>query len=207
MENQGVQTTETNVTTENAGQSDTATVETTSGKADEPNTSTQPETPPPAPPKPDPEIARLKAALDKATHEAAEAKRNLRAKQTAEEQKAEEEREKQEAIENELKELRKQASVSNISKRVLSFVGDETVSNTIAEALYGAEDIDTAIDEFNRAWIAREKKLKLEYGKIPAPGVGEDAPKITKEDFRNMSYKERLDFKSKYPEAYQSLSK
>lgn len=206
MENQGVQATESNTTPENVGQTDTATVETAASKVEEPTTNQQ-ENPPATPPKPDPEIARLKAALDKATHEAAEAKRSLRAKQTAEEQKAEEEREKQEAIENELKELRKQASVSNNAKRIISFVGDENVATTIAEALYGAEDIDAAIDELNRAWIAKEKRLKLEYGKIPAPGVGEDAPKISKDDFRNMSYSERLDFKSKYPEAYRSLSK
>lgn len=204
MENQGVQTAETIVTPE------TNTQETTvnESKVTETTPTQQTETPPPEPTKQDKEIAKLKAALDKVTHEAAEAKRNLRAKQTAEEQKAEEERERQEALENELKELRKQSSVANISKRVMSFIQDETVAGTIAEALYGAEDIDTAIDEFNRAWISREKKLKLEYGKIPAPGLGsDDAPKITKEDFAKMSYKERFDLKSKYPDVFQALSK
>lgn len=205
MENQGVTTTiETNDTVTNDNmQGETSTQITSS----ETNTQTTVDKTPQTPAAPDPEVARLKAALDKATHEAAEAKRRLRASQTAEEQRAEEEREKQEAIQNELKELRKQTAVASISKRVMAFVNDETVSTSIAEALYGAEDIDTAIDEFNRAWTAREKRLKLEYGRIPMPSAGDDAPKITKEDFGKMQYTERLEFKRKYPEAYQALNK
>ena len=118
------------------------------------------------------EMARQKAALDKATKEAAENKRLLRAKQTAEEAAAEAEKERQEAIEKELNELRKERAVAQVSKHVFTFVQDEKAATSIAEHLYGAEDADAVVDALAKAWAAREKALKLEYGKVPAPGAG-----------------------------------
>lgn len=153
------------------------------------------------------ELNKLKAALDKATKEASEYKKQLRASQSAEERRAEEERERQEAIEEELKTLRKQAAVSSIAKKVMTFTGDETVSNAVAESMYGAEDVDAVIDAINKAWTAREKKLRMEFGKIPSPGVGaDDGPTITREQLSAMSYLERLDFATKHPEAYNKLT-
>lgn len=118
------------------------------------------------------QLSQEKKKSDLLAKENAEKKRQLRSMQSAEEIKAAEEKERQEAIENELKELRKQSAVATVAKRIITFVGDETVSTSIAEALYGADDIDLAIDEINKAWMAKEKQLKLEYGKIPAPSAG-----------------------------------
>lgn len=118
------------------------------------------------------QLLQEKKKSDLLAKENAEKKRQLRSMQSAEEIKAAEEKERQEAIENELKELRKQSAVATVAKRIITFVGDETASTSIAEALYGADDIDLAIDEINKAWIAKEKQLKLEYGKIPPPGAG-----------------------------------
>ena len=152
------------------------------------------------------EQAKLKSALDKATKEAAENRRALRARQTAEEQAAEDAKAQQEAIAKELAELRKEKAVATTSKRVFAFVQDENTSNSIAEALYGAEDVDLAIDTLQKAWVAKEKALRLEYGKIPAPGIGSaDGPTITKAELDGMGYKDRLEFSRKYPEQYQKL--
>lgn len=160
------------------------------------------------------ELAKLKMELLKANQkadqmakEAADHRKKWKSLQTAEEQKAEEERERQEAIENELKALRKQASVASVSKRVMSFVNDEAMANTIAEKLYGAEFIDDALDEIQKAWTIKEKKLRQEFGKIPAPVAGEDAPTISKEDILKMGYKERADYAHKYPETYSKIFK
>ena len=160
-----------------------------------------------------PEIAKLKAETAKLNNknnalakENSEQKKRLRASQSAEEQRAEEEKERNEAIENELKTLRKQAALSGISKKVMTFIGDETVSNTISEALYGAEDVDAVLDEIKKAWTAREKKLRMEYGKIPAPDAGDGAPQTSAADLSKMSYRERLDFKQKYPDTYKKLT-
>ena len=152
------------------------------------------------------EIAKHKAALDKATKEAGEYKKQLRASKSAEEQRAEEEKERQEATQQELETLRKQFAVANISKSVMGLVGDEATANTIAEALYGAADVDAALDAFNKAWTAREKQLKLQYGKIPAPEAGDGGPQVSAEAFANMGYMERLELKRKSPDTYRKLT-
>lgn len=152
------------------------------------------------------EMAKQKAALDKATKEAAESKRALRAKQSAEEIAAEEKRIADEARDNELNELRKRFAVVESSKKIMSFVGDEAVASTVAEYLYGAEDVDGAIDAFNKAWIAKEKKLRMEFGRLPAPGVGgSDGPTITKEQLNMMTYTERIKFATEHPDDYEKL--
>ena len=152
------------------------------------------------------ELAKSKAALDKATKEAAENKRALRAKQSAEEIAAEEKRIADEERDKELNELRKRFAVAETSKKVMAFVGDETVSTTVAEYLYGAEDIDGAIDAISKEWIAREKKLRMEFGRLPAPGVGStEGSTVTKEQLNAMSYTERVNFANTHPDEYNKL--
>lgn len=152
------------------------------------------------------ELAKQKAALDKATKEAAESKRALRAKQSAEEAAAEEAKETAEAQAKELADLRKRFAVAETSKKVMAFVSDEATSNTVAEYLYGAEDVDAALAAIQKAWIAKEKALRLEYGKIPAPGVGgADGPTLTKEQLDGMSYLQRVEFATKHPDEYAKL--
>ena len=153
-----------------------------------------------------PEIARLKAALDKATKEAGDYKKQLRAKQTADEAAAEAERERQESIEKELKELRRERAVANTSKKLYTFIQDEKAANTIADALYGAENAELAIDAISKAWTSREKALKAEFGRIPAPGVGaSDGPTMTKAQLDGMKYTDRLEFAKEHPEEYNKL--
>jgi len=152
------------------------------------------------------ELAKQKAALDKATKEAGDAKKALRAKQSAEEAAAEEAKEAAEARDKELAELRKKFAVAETSKKVMGFVGDEATANTVAEYLYGAEDVDAALTAINKAWTAKEKALRLEYGKIPAPGVGgADGPTMTKEQLDGLNYMDRLKFATEHPDEYNKL--
>ena len=152
------------------------------------------------------ELARAKAATTKATSEAAAMKKQLRARQTAEEAAAEEKREADAALQAELTELRKRFSVAETAKDVLSFIKSEEAANAVAEHLYGAEDANAALALIKKEWAAREKALKLEYGKIPAPGVGgTDGPTITKADLDKMSYTDRAKFLLEHPEEYRKL--
>lgn len=152
------------------------------------------------------ELAKQKAAMDKATKEAGDYKKQLRARQSAEEAAAEAEKERQEAMEKELAELRKERAVANTSKRVFTFIQNEAVATEIANALYGAEDVDAAIDAISKAWAGREKALKIEYGRVPAPGVGSgDGPTITKEQLDAMTLSERVEFSNKHPDEYRKL--
>lgn len=152
------------------------------------------------------ELAKQKAALDKATKEAAESKRALRAKQSAEEVAAEEAKALQQSMQEELEQLRKEKAVSVITAKAMTFVGDNDIAGQVAEYLYGAEDADAALTAIQKAWTAKEKALRLEYGKIPAPGVGgSDGPTVTKDQLNAMNYMQRIEFANKHPEEYEAL--
>lgn len=119
------------------------------------------------------ELSKVKAAMDKAAKEASDAKKALRAKQTAEEIAAEEKKEADEKAAKEIDELRREVARTKAVKSVMSKLGtDEETSGKVAEYLYGAEDVDAALAEIQRAWTAREKALRIEFGKIPPPGAG-----------------------------------
>lgn len=152
------------------------------------------------------ELTRVKAAMDKATKEAGDYKKQLRAKQTAEEAQAEAEKERQEALEKELNELRKASAVATTSKKVMTFIPDEAVASNIAAALYGAADVDAAIDSIKKAWTSREKAIRIEFGRIPAPASGgSDGPTITRAQLDAMGYKDRVEFFNTHPEEYAKL--
>lgn len=139
------------------------------------------------------EIARLRAELakandkaNKATSEAAGYKKQLRAKQTKEEADAEEKRLADEERDRKLAEYEKRFTIAETSKKIMSFIGDENAANEAAGYLYGAEDTDAAVAIFQKAWTAKEKALRMEYGKTPAPGVGASEKVMTKEDIYNI---------------------
>ena len=119
------------------------------------------------------ELAKQKEAINKATKEAADYKRQLRAKQSEEEIAAEEKKAAEEAARKENEELKKELAKIRTVKTVMGKIGtDEEVSGRIADYLYGAEDAEAALTEIQRYIVAREKALRLEFGKIPAPGAG-----------------------------------
>ena len=152
------------------------------------------------------DLAKQKAALDKATSEAATMKKQLRAKQTAEEAAAEEAKAQQDALMQELETLRKERAVAATTAKIIPIVTDSAVAGQVAEDLYGAADIDSAIAAIQKAWAAREKALRLEYGKIPAPGVGgNDGPTYTREQVDAMKYEDRVKFAREHRDEYNKL--
>ena len=152
------------------------------------------------------DMAKLKAANDKLAKENSEKTKQLRAKQSEEEVAAEEAKALQESMQEELKQLRKEKAVAGITAKVLPLIGDGEAAGQVAEYLYGAEDVDAAVAVFQKAWAAKEKALRLEYGKIPLPGAGgSDGPTITMEQLDKMTYMERLKFKTEHPEEYERV--
>lgn len=123
------------------------------------------------------EMAKQKSALDAATSEAGKYKKELRAKQTAEEIAAEEKKAADEQAAKEIEELRREVARTKTVRNVMSKLGtDEETSAKIAEYLYGAEDPENALAVIQQAWTAKEKALRMEFGKIPAPGNGGSTP-------------------------------
>lgn len=152
------------------------------------------------------DLAKQKAALDKATSEAASMKKQLRAKQTAEEAAAEEAKAQQDALMQELETLRKERAVASTTAKIIPLVTDSVVAGQVAEYLYGAEDVDSAIAAIQKAWAAKEKALRLEYGKIPAPGTGaSEGPTYTREQVDAMKYEDRVKFAREHRDEYNKL--
>ena len=119
------------------------------------------------------EFAKQKAALDSATKEAGNYRKELRAKQTAEEIAAAEKKAAEEKAAQELDELRREVAKAKSVKTVMSKLGtDEEAAGKIAECLFGCENIEAALLEIQKVWAEKEKKLRLEFGKIPGPGAG-----------------------------------
>jgi len=126
------------------------------------------------------ELARMKAAFDKAAHESSErkkeldeAQKTLKAKMTAEEIAAQEKKEADEKRDREFAELQKKVAKAEGTKNVMAKLGvDEDAAGKIAESMIGCDNPDNALLLIQQAWTAKEKALRLEFGKIPGPGAG-----------------------------------
>jgi len=152
------------------------------------------------------EIAKQKAALDKATKEAGDYKKQLRAKQSAEEVAAEEAKALQQSMQEELQQLRKEKAVAATTAKIIPMVGDNEVAGQIAEYLYGAEDVDAALTAIQKAWTTKEKALRLEFGKVPPPGAGgSNGPTITRNQLDALKFPERVKFMKEHPDEYEQL--
>lgn len=126
------------------------------------------------------DMAKQKAALDKATHEASENKKALnesqkalKAKMTQEEIDAANKKEAEEKREQEFQELQKKVARAEGTKSVMSKLNvDEETAGKIAECMMGCEDAENALLLIQKVWEAKVKALKQEYGKVPPPGAG-----------------------------------
>ncbi len=122
------------------------------------------------------EMAKQKAAMDKATKEAGDAKKALKQKMTQEEIDAAAKQEAEEKAAKELDELRREVAKGKTVKTVMGKLGlDEDAAGNLADHLYGAADIDNALLEIQKAWQAKEAALRKEFWKITGPGAGADS--------------------------------
>lgn len=118
---------------------------------------------------------KQKAALDRATHEAAESKKALKAKQTQEEIDADAKREAEEKRQQEFEELQRKVARAENTKAIMGKLGvTEEVAGQLAESLRGCENIENALLLIQKEWTAKEKSLRMEFGKVTPPGAGAD---------------------------------
>ena len=122
------------------------------------------------------DAAKQKAALDRATHEAAESKKALKAKQTQEEIDADAAREAAEQRQQEFEELQRKVARAENTKAIMGKLGvDEDAAGELAENLRGCENLDNALLLLQKTWTAKEKALRMEFGKVTIPGAGADS--------------------------------
>ena len=151
------------------------------------------------------EIDRLKAALSKSNSEAADYKKQLREKMTAEEAKAKEDAEKYEEIVRERDALLREKTVATHKAKYLALGYDESLAADTAEAMASGE-IEKVFANQKKHLEAVEKKIRADVLKgTPKPEGGKGSETITKEAFSKMTIAEQHRFSVEHPEEYKQL--
>lgn len=142
------------------------------------------------------EIARMKSALDKATSEAADYKKQLKGKLTEDEAAAAEREAKWAEMEAKLKELETEKTISTYKASYLAMPGfDEKLAEDTAKAL-AEGDMKAVFANQQKANAAYEKKLRAEMVKQdpkPDGAGGDDQKKDTAVEFAKKLGKQRAD--------------
>lgn len=146
------------------------------------------------------EIDRLKNALSKSNSEAANYKKQLNEKLTAEELKAKEDAEKWDALVKERDELLREKTVAGHKAKYLALGYDEKLATETAEAMANGE-LDKVFANQKKHIESVEKKIRADVLKeTPRPegGVGkgasiEDILKIADSDARQTAIAENIE--------------
>ena len=151
------------------------------------------------------EIDRLKNALSKSNAEAADYKKQLREKMSAEELKAKEDAEKYDALIKERDALLREKTVAGYKAKYLSLGYDENLANETAEALANGE-LDKVFANQKKHNESVEKRIRADVLKeTPKPEGGNGSETITKEIFSKMPIAEQYKYSIEHPEEYKKL--
>lgn len=151
------------------------------------------------------EIDRLKSALSKSNSEAADYKKQLREKMSAEELKAKEDAEKWDKLIKERDDLLREKTISGHKAKFLALGYDEKLATDTAEAMANGE-LDKVFANQKKHLESVEKKIREDVLKdTPKPEGGKGSDTITKEQFSKMSLPEQYKFSVEHPEEYKKL--
>lgn len=156
--------------------------------------------------KPDPEVNRLKTQLSKANSEAADYKRKLEEKMTADEKKAADEAEAKQKMEEEIKTLRRDKQISSYKASYLAMGYDEALAEDTASAMTDGNMEKVFANQ--RAFQEAHDKAVLAGAvkKTPTPPAGNPGSSaVTAEQFAKMGYSERAELRKTQPELYETL--
>lgn len=152
--------------------------------------------------------SKLKDALNKASSEAANYKKQLREKQS-ESERLEAERKEADLKKDELlKTLMRDKTVSEHKASFLSVGYDNELASKSAEALADGNFAEI-FNGFKSFVESRDKSIRAELLKsTPSPVGGSDGKGvISKEQFAKMNYSERAKFYADYPDLYKEYTK
>ena len=153
------------------------------------------------------EKEKYKNASDKASSEAANYKKQLRSKQTAEEQeaeaKAEADRLQAEKFESMSKELNHIKAVAAYQKSISDEKDIEALIEAVAEGDHSA--VTAVVENEIQRRIKAEKTEWMKSRPAVNAGSGDDSA-ATKEQFNKMNYQQRVEFKNSYPELYKKYT-
>ena len=151
------------------------------------------------------EIDRLKNALNKSNSEAADYKKQLREKMSAEEKKAKDDAEKIEELIKERDALLREKTIAGHKANYLALGYDEKLAIDTAEAMVNGE-LDKVFANQKKHIESVEKKIRADVLKdTPKPEGGNGSETITKEKFSKMSIAEQFKYSVDHPEEYKKL--
>ena len=151
------------------------------------------------------EVERLKTALSKSNSEAAESKRQLREKMSADEIKAKEDVEEMERLRAENAALVREKTISTYKASYLGLGYDEKLAEETAKAITDGK-FDKVFENQKKHLDAVEKKVRQDVLKdTPRPEGGSSSETMTREKFSKMSIQEQYKYSVEHPEEYKTL--
>lgn len=151
------------------------------------------------------EIDRLKTALSKSNSEAADYKKQLREKMTAEEAAAKDTADQIAALTKERDALLREKTVAGHKAQFLALGYEEGLASETAEAMANGE-IDKVFANQKKHQAALDKKIRADVLKeTPKPEGGNGSDTMTKEKFLKMPISEQHKYSVEHPEEYKKL--
>lgn len=153
------------------------------------------------------ENEKLKKAQTVASKDASEWKAKFRDTQDKATREAEEQKEALERIMAENAELRKTQTLATHKAGWLGLGFDEALAAEAAEASVD-NNFDALINSMKKFLEAHDKELKAaNIRTMPSPVSGSAAQSVTKEQFDNMGYRDRLKVFEEFPDLYKEFTK
>ena len=153
------------------------------------------------------EIAKLKQAVTNASADASKYKKELQAKQTADERAEAERAEREAARDRELEELRNRANIADFKAQFTSVGFEDALAQEAAEALNGG---DTAkLFDGIRKFIDVHDRAMAENAVMNNPTLpgGDSIHIATREEFQAMDIAEMTAFKREHPDLFTEYTK
>lgn len=151
------------------------------------------------------EVERLKTALSKSNSEAAESKRQLREKLSADELKAKEDAEEMERLRAENANLIREKTISTYKASYLSIGYDDKLADETAKAIVDGK-FDKVLENQKKHIDSVEKRIRADVLKdTPKPEGGSSSETMTKEKLRGMSANERYEYSQAHPDEYKQI--
>lgn len=149
--------------------------------------------------------SKLKEALNKATAEASQYKKQLKEKMSEQERLEAERKEEAEKKDKLLNDLLKEKTVAEQKANFLKVGYDEELATSSANALADG-DFKTIFDNLGTFISNRDKQAQVKaLDSTPRPTSGSVTPEVTKEQFNKMSLTERTKLFETNKELYDSL--
>jgi len=154
-------------------------------------------------------LDKQKRATDKASSEAAEFKKKLREKMSADEQAEADRNAEIEALRAENESFKKQTKIAEYKTIALALGYNEELASKRATAMFEG-DYATMAEVDKQFLVAHDKEMTakaIEGTSQPPVGGKAEPTAITAEQFKNMSYREMEALASDNPELYAELTK